>query len=97
MYYTDPTTGKIVATDATGAMYADPGMGFGFVVANLEQHSTWQAGTVESHGANPCVGIAAWRDPNQSWGYCYITRPTSGHGSFGPYDLYHFRRTGTPN
>lgn len=99
MYYTDPTSGEVVGTDATGNMYVDPAHPIttnGFRVATLSEHSTWHAGYAESIASNPCVGITAWRDPAGHWGYAYLTKPIAGKGGDGPFDLYHFRRTGTP-
>lgn len=93
---TDPESGKVLATTPNGALFAEPGIS-DLTVANLEQHPTWHAGYAESIGSNPCVGVTPWKDPNGRWGYCFITQPTTGTGGFGPYDLYHFARTGTPH
>lgn len=96
MYCTDPATGKVIATDADGNFYADAGIP-DIGICTLPEHPQWQAGQAESGGANPCIGITPWLDPTGAWGYCYITKPESGHGSFGPYDSYHIRRDGTPD
>lgn len=95
MYCTDPESGKVLATTPNGDLFAEPGIS-DLTVANLAQHSTWHAGYAESIGTNPCVGLTPWKDPNGQWGWCFITQPTSGTGGFGPYDLYHFKRTGAP-
>lgn len=96
MYYTDPTSGKIIATDPDGNLYAEPNIP-GLGISTLSQHPEWHAGSDESGGANPCVGITNRVGPDGQWGYAYITKPTgSSGGGFGPYDLYHFQRTGKP-
>ena len=101
MWYTDPSSGQVITTDSNGAMDCPPGLDL--TVANLEQHPTWKAGSEESGGANPCVGITAWLndvpgDPAENqWGWAYITQPTSGTGSLGIFDVYHFGRNGTPH
>ncbi len=93
MYCTDPSSGTVMCTDKNGALYANiPSL----TVGNLVQHPTYHAGTSESGGTNPCIGITPWMF-NGQWGYCYITQPTSGTGGFGPYDLYHFDRSGNPH
>jgi len=94
MYMTDPESKKVICTDADGNMYAEPGSIP--VVVTLGQHPQWQAGSAESGGTNPVVGITPWGDQNGEWGFCFITKPSSGSGSFGPYDLYHINRNGTP-
>lgn len=96
MYCTDPATGKVIATDPDGNFYADAGIP-GIGICTLPEHPAWQAGQAESGGSNPCIGITPWLDPTGAWGYCYITKPASGSGSFGPYDSYHIRRDGTPD
>ena len=92
MFATDPITGIAVATDADGNFYGNgiPGLG----VVTLSQHPTWGAGGTESAGTNPCVGIAWEKDTDGTWGYTYFTKPTSGKGSWGPYNRYHIRRSG---
>jgi hypothetical protein len=92
---TDPQSGLVIATDADGNFY---GSGIGDLkVTTLTQHPDWHAGSAASGGQNPCIGITPWKDPDGKWGYCYITRPASGTGGFGPYDLYHIGRDGTPH
>jgi hypothetical protein len=96
MWCTDMASGKVLATDENGAMYAEPGIS-DLKVATLAEHPTFKAGATESAGANPCVGITSCVDPTGKWGWAFITKPTSGAGGFGPYDLYHFGRDGTPH
>ena len=93
MFYTDPVTGLLVATDIDGNIYARPGAIPN--VVTLGQHPEWDAGGAESAGGNPCVGIVSEKDADGSWGYTFLTKPASGSGSFGIYDTYHIRRDGT--
>lgn len=92
---TDPTTGSQWGTDANGDMFAFPGAPF---VAGLNQHPEYKAGSAESGGTNPCIGLVPWKASDGLWGVCYITRPTNGQGNLGtPYSLFRFRRDGTPD
>ena len=90
---TDPESGLAVATDANGDLFVTPGVP-GLAVVTLGQHPEWGAGQVESAGDNPCVGIVFEKDADGTWGYTYITKPSSGVGGFGPYDKYHVPRGG---
>ncbi|HVX20875.1 MAG TPA: hypothetical protein VHB02_05985 [Acidimicrobiales bacterium] len=96
MYCTDPETGKVIATDADGNVYAEPGIP-DIQISTLGQHPAWHAGSAESGGTNPCIGITPWRDPQGRWGLAFLTEPVGGKGGFGPYDLYHLGRDGTPH
>jgi len=97
MFMTDPETGIGIATDADGNLYVDEGGIPDLRITTLGQHPEWHAGAAASGGQNPCVGITPWKDPTGRWGYCYWTKPASGHGSCGPYSTYHIRRDGTPD
>lgn len=92
----DPESGKTICSDADGNFYADAGIG-DITITTLSEHPEWKAGESESAGQNPCVGLVPWKDPNGRWGYAYITKPTSGKGSLGPYSTYHIGRDGTPH
>lgn len=94
---TDPESGKVMASDADGDLYVDEGGIPDLVVTTLGEHPTWAAGEVESAGKNPCVGLVPWKDPSGRWGYAYITQPSSGSGSLGPYSTYHIGRDGIPH
>lgn len=91
---TDPASGGLIGTDANGDFYGgnyNPPL----VQVGLNQHPEWKAGQAESTGSNPCIGIVAEKDVDGSWGYTYITKPSSGVGGWGPYDRYHVNRNGT--
>ena len=92
---TDPESGLAVATDANGDLFVTPGVP-NLKVVTLGEHPEWGAGESESGGSNPCVGIAFEKDADGTWGYTYFTQPSSGVGSFGPYDKYHVPRMGFP-
>lgn len=94
MACTDPTSGKVVATDSNGNLYAEPNALP--TVFTLGQHPEWRAGEEESAGSNPCIGITPWKDIHQEWGFAFVCEPASGKGGFGIYNLYHFNRDGTP-
>lgn len=96
MFFTHPVSGLLVATDADGEIFARPGALPHQV--GLNQHPDWKAGAAESGGSNPVVGIVAEKDApakGGGWGYTFITRPSPGPGSFGPFDLYHINADGT--
>lgn len=98
MITTDPVTGTVVATDEDGNFYGRPELyeaPSNLKLVTLGQHPEWKAGSAESGGSDPCVGITFEKDADGSWGYTYITKPASGHGSFGPYNLYHIHRGGS--
>lgn len=96
MFFTHPVSGLLVATDQDGEIYArDGAMPH---VVTLAQFPAMRAGSAESGGANPCVGIVAEKDSaakGGGWGYTFLTKPTSGPGSFGPYDTYHVNADGS--
>lgn len=91
LFTTDPTSGKIIATDASGNLYVDEGGIPGLSVVTLGQHPQWGAGNELA----PCVGIAMEKDPDGTWGYTFFTAPLNGKGSYGPYNRYHANRNGT--
>lgn len=99
----DPTSGGFWCTDASGELFCPPnGSGLTAVtapfIAGLNQHPEYHAGTVESAGQNPCVGITPFKDKNGQIGICYITLPKTGGGSQGtPYLFYRFARNGQPD
>ena len=91
---TDPASGHLIGTDENGDFYGgnySPPL----VQVGLNQHPEWKAGEIESAGQNPCIAIVPEKDADGSWGYTYITAPTSGKGSWGPYNRYHINRNGT--
>ena len=94
MFAHDPVTGGVWATDENGDLYASPPAPF---IAGLNQHPTWQAGSAESGGQDPCVGLAYWGVPGHD-GITFFTRPSSGVGGWAgtPYNTYSFLRDGTP-
>lgn len=96
MFASDPVTGGVWATDPDGALYALLGAPY---VAGLNTHPGWQAGEAESAGANPCVGLAYWREAGVDDGVIFFTKPASGEGGIAgtPYSGYRFRRDGTPD
>lgn len=96
MFYTDPVTGLLVATDRNGNIYARADA-LPHVVT-LGQHPEWKAGWAESWSVNPCVGIVSERDSTAkggTWGYTFICQPTSGAGGLGIYNTYHINRDGS--
>lgn len=90
----DPVSGKILLTDENGDLFARPGIP-GLVMVGLNTHPEWHAGNNESGDANPCIGLLFEKDAGGTWGYTFVTKPASGVGSFGPYNLYHINRNGT--
>ena len=94
MFAHDPVTGGYWATDANGALYAAAGAPY---VTGLNQHPAWQAGSAESGGADPCVGIVYWGVPGND-GITFFTKPASGVGGWAgtPYNVYSFTRGGQP-
>lgn len=99
LHCTDPGNGEVWSTDVNGAFYAPPispgGNGDQFI-QGLNQHPNYDAGSAESGGTNPCVGITPWKDATGAWGVCFITAPTNGQGSYGtPYHYYCFNRSGS--
>jgi hypothetical protein len=96
MFFTHPVSGLLVGTDADGNIYARDGA-LAHVVT-LPQNPGWKAGSAASGGANPCIGIEAEKDSpakGSGWGYTFTCKPTSGKGSFGPYNLYHINADGS--
>lgn len=91
---TDPTTGGTWSTDANGALYAEFGAPF---VEGLNQHPEYHAGSAESGGANPCVGIAACKDGTGAWGIVYFTNNGQKAPDGSPYHTYRFARSGQPD
>lgn len=91
---TDQASGKLIGTDANGDFYGDS-YNPPIVQVGLNQHPEWKAGEAESAGQNPCIGIVSEKDADGTWGYTYITAPTSGKGGWGPYNRYHINRNGT--
>ena len=89
MFYTDPVTGRAVATDKDGNIYARADT-IPHVVT-LGQHPEWGAG----NWLNPCVGIISEKDASGTWGYTFFTTPANGKGGFGIYNTYHINRDGT--
>ena len=90
MQTTDPVSKTVVATTPKGDLFARPDALP--AVPTLGAHPTYQAGTA----TDPCVGITFEQLAGESSpGVTFITQPASG-GSFGPYSLYHFARTGKP-
>lgn len=88
MFCSDPQTGGIFATDENGD-------GYGFLGApypgGLNQHPEWKAGSEESGDANPCVGIAYWKNADGE-GVVFFTKPGGTTANGSPYSLYRFRR-----
>jgi hypothetical protein len=88
MFCSDPVTGGVFATDENGD-------GYGFFGApypgGLNQHPEWKAGSEESGDANPCVGIAYWKDSTGE-GVVFFTKPGGTTPNGSPYSLYRFKR-----
>lgn len=97
MFTTDPVTGGVWATDENGDLFALFGAP-SIPGAGLNQHPDLHAGTEESGGAAPCVGIEYWGRPGGEDGIVYFTRPAGGSGGIPgtPYSAYRWRRNGTP-
>lgn len=99
-FATDPKTGGVWATDPNGDLYPTGGAPF---VAALSSHPEYHAGSAESGGANPCVGMAYWAAFGND-GVMFLTQPPAGQGGWDgttkpgavPYDIYRFLRSGAP-
>lgn len=89
MFAYDPTSGGFWATDANGDLYCENGAPF---IQGLNQHPEYDAGSAESGGKNPCIGIVPFKDKNGQIGICYVTSTPSG-GT--PYSWYRFARDGS--
>jgi NlpC/P60 family len=88
----DPKTGGQWVTDANGDLYC---WGAAPFIAGLNQHPEFHAGSAESGGANPCVGIGYWAAYGLD-GIIFYTAPTTGVGGWAgtPYSQYRFLRSG---
>lgn len=88
----DPKTGGQWVTDANGDHYV---WGAAPFIAGLNQHPEYHAGSAESGGTNPCVGIGYWAAFGLD-GIMYYTAPTNGVGGWAgtPYSQYRFLRSG---
>lgn len=101
-FASDPVTGGIWGTDINGSNYPAGGAP---LIPGLNAHPNFHAGSAESGGTNPCVGIVYWRYFEND-GIYYVTAPTNGEGGWDgsvnpaskvcPYNLYRFLRNGTP-
>src|SRR5258708_32761171 len=90
MQCSDPVTGGVWGTDENGN-------GYGFLGApypgGLNAHPEWKAGSSESGGAHPCVGIAYWKDaPAGADGGGFFTKPGGTTVNGSPSSLHRFRR-----
>lgn len=92
MQCTDPITGGVWATDDNGAGYGFLGAGY---PGGLNEHPEYKAGDAESGDANPCVGIAYWKDSTGD-GAVFFTKPGGTTPNGSPYSLYRFRRGNPP-
>jgi hypothetical protein len=81
---TDPDSGGVWGTDASGALYAWYGAPY-IQGANLNQHQDWHAGT--------CVGIAAHKGKGGAYGPVFFTNVKGSDGA--PYSRYAFNRDGS--
>ena len=95
----DPVTGGNWLCDENGALFAPafPGDAAPYVTG-LNAHPNWGAGTAETGGANPCVGIEYWGHPGQADGIVFYTKPANGVGGIAgtPYSAYRVKRDGSP-
>ena len=90
----DPTTGGFWATDINGDLNTQNGAPF---IAGLNQHPAYKAGSVESGGTNPCVGIETFKDKNGANGIVFGGAREGGVQDQSGLRFYRFARNGQPD